>query len=84
MNAKTDIAANATAIRPIYDGMQWEQTRGKANLWRANSDTTPITYVVEEIDDGQWLHARVFRMLPGVRTSMSDFFCLHGYSYDRL
>jgi len=56
---------NAATLRPVYEGMGWEQSRGKASLWRANSDTTPITYVVEEIEDGQWVSRQGFPDAPG-------------------
>jgi hypothetical protein len=63
MNATPD--TNAANLRPVYEGMQWEQSRGKSTLWRANSDTTPITYVAEEIDDGQWSAKQGFPDGPG-------------------
>ncbi len=63
MNATPD--QSATTMRPVYDGLEWEQTRGKASLWRASSETTPITYAVEEIDDGQWSARQGFPDAPG-------------------
>ena len=63
MNATPD--TNTANLRPVYEGMEWEQSRGKSTLWRANSDTTPITYVAEEIDDGQWSAKQGFPDGPG-------------------
>lgn len=54
MNATTDMKDPTPVDRPVYNGMSWQSSRGKEGLWKASSDTTPITYVVEEIDDGQW------------------------------
>lgn len=64
MNAMTD-PETGTVPRPVYVGLDWQQTRGKTTLWRAESETTPITYVTEEIDDGQWAARQGFPDLPG-------------------
>ena len=65
MNAKAEIKDPTPVDRPVYDGMSWENSRNKVGLWRARSDTTPITYVVEEIDDGQWAARQGFPDIGG-------------------
>lgn len=54
MNQQTAQRADPQAQRPLYTGLDWTQSRSNRNLWKAGSETTPITYVAEEIDDGQW------------------------------
>lgn len=67
MNAQVDIdrLTSAAAERPVYKGMSWRQSESRTTLWRAKSDTTPITYVVEEIDDGQWVARQGFPQSGG-------------------
>ena len=47
-------------LRPIYTGMRWSAARTSKSTWRAQSQTTPITYLAEEIEDGQWVARQGF------------------------
>lgn len=51
--------------RAVYDGLSWSQVQGRSALWKAASRTTPITYAVEEIDDGQWCARQGYPDSPG-------------------
>jgi hypothetical protein len=63
MNATT--TPTPSSLRPVYEGMKWEQSRSKGTVWLAKSETTPITYMVEEIDDGQWSAKQGFPTVAG-------------------
>ena len=65
MNAETQITTETSEDRPVYGGLDWTQSRGKASLWRAASGTTDITYAVEEVEDGRWSARQGFPNLPG-------------------
>lgn len=49
-SARPDQDAN----RPVYTGMNWSRSRGKSNIWKARSQTTPIVYMAEYLGDNQW------------------------------
>jgi hypothetical protein len=65
MTAETARRPDPEADRPVYLGMAWQQSRSKEGAWRAGSDVTPITYLVEEIDDGQWTARQGFTQTAG-------------------
>lgn len=54
MTAQTAQRPDADAERPVYLGLDWSQSRSNASLWKASSESSPIVYVAEEIDDGLW------------------------------
>jgi len=65
MTAMAQIVRTQPADRPVYTGISWSQVRGREKIWRAKSQTTPITYAVEEIDDGQWVARQGFPEAAG-------------------
>lgn len=62
---QTALRPDAQAERPIYIGLSWSQSRSNASLWKSVSETTPTTYVAEEIEDGQWVARQGFPAAPG-------------------
>lgn len=65
MNAAQGIRPDLQAARPIYGGLDWKQSRSNGALWQAPSETTPLTYVTEEIEDGHWIARQGFPDAPG-------------------
>lgn len=66
MNQIVNIKPDQQADRPIYTGMSWRSLNSKATEhWIAKSDTTPVSYIVEEEQDGIWTARQGFRDMPG-------------------
>jgi len=63
MNAHANTSPDHNANRPVYNGISWEHRR--ANIWSAPSATTPMSYIVEEIEDGLWAAKQGFQDIPG-------------------
>jgi hypothetical protein len=62
MNQITAVKADANADRPIYTGLDWVLSKTQ---WYAPSETTPMTYLVKEVEDGRWAARQGFRDAPG-------------------
>lgn len=65
MSATAARRPDAPADRPVYLGMEWLRSKSSESAWRAHSDVTPVTYLVEEVDDGQWVSRQGFSNSPG-------------------
>ncbi|MFZ3584616.1 hypothetical protein ACOI1H_21005 [Loktanella sp. DJP18] len=66
MTHPATIKADDAGNRPIYAGMPWSAFgSGVKKQWVAKSECTPISYIVQEIEDGRWTARHGFREAPG-------------------
>ncbi len=66
MTVHSNIKADPKGTRPVYNGMHWTSSLNKPEKqWFANSKTTPVSYIVEEIDKGRWVARQGFQASSG-------------------
>jgi hypothetical protein len=66
MTAHMNISADAKGSRPVYEGMSWTSALNRPDKqWFASSKTTPISYIVEELEKGRWVARQGFQASSG-------------------
>jgi len=66
MNQAVQIKPDATANRPVYTGMSWAAVgASNAQKWATKSDATPVSYVVQQVEEGRWSARQGFRDSAG-------------------